>query len=1072
MQKTLSIPKTIKLLPSEDYHFLRQKGMEYIQALGSKIWTDYNIHDPGITTLELMCYAITDLAYRTGFDVKDIFAKYLTNENELKKQAFFPAHEILVNNPLTINDYRKLLIDQIGVKNAWLIPRICNCQHEADDCGDDCNCELVFFADHLNDNLTYNKLSTNEKISIKGLYDVLLSLENDPIHGDINDGRVYQTIFRRTTLELRLTEYSILATDWKKYGFLKDKNVEIQNIQIITFLNKKGNAITVNNFDESIKTACFLSFKLIFNDAISTEILLENVILNIYKGRNSTENITFVDIENALIDNKGIVKIYKKNIEKIDEILIATRKKLQTHRNLDEDFCEIHLVPMQDISVCMDIELMPDADIEKVQAKILVLIEQYLNPTLQIHSLIDMLNAGYSIDDVFDGPRLENGFIKQEELVQTELKREIHASDMINFIMDIEGVISVNNFLMTRYDKEGNPIVPHSQSWILEINRGHQARLYVERSKILFYKNGFPFLAVDTAELNLTLQQYASEYEQIKTKGIDNTLPIPQGEIRDFEDYHPVQHSFPMNYGIGQEGLPSNVTPLRKAQAKQFKAYLFFFEQLLVNYLAQLQHAGELFLVDSSKTKSYFTNFFDNTNIADISLIYNGLNPNLLQDLLESNGGGVLRRNQFMDHLLARFGESFNDYALMLYDKEQKQKSQEDLLKAKCDFLENYAHASVNRAKAIDYTLSMPCESTNIAGIQQRLKGLLDLAEEDIIVVEHLLLRPRIVGALFLPLCIDGDCHSCYADDPYSFRLTYVMPGWKERYMDLDFRRFAERTTYLETPSHLLPKLCWVDNSACNGTLLCDLKEEIWKIQTKFFKKDDVDKLKACAMAQLLINKIEEEYRKAIDLNNNTLLDSVALKILVDKFVLKKDIRAIGLSDVDYQIIKDLLITHWTKNTGCYVYTRFKKAWCEWLKVNAEVSADDLHLDQQLKQLLQQNNIGKNVCSCVKYILQHFGETIRTWVLTQYKMGLKKSEFDTKIQNVVFPADYNGLIMGDVKKIFTEFYTAPILNIMEKHAIVIDLMTHLKSIYPPATLHDCEDGNDKNPVRLNATVLG
>ena len=38
---------------SLDYEFLRGGGLKHIEELSSRIWTDYNVHDPGITTLEL-----------------------------------------------------------------------------------------------------------------------------------------------------------------------------------------------------------------------------------------------------------------------------------------------------------------------------------------------------------------------------------------------------------------------------------------------------------------------------------------------------------------------------------------------------------------------------------------------------------------------------------------------------------------------------------------------------------------------------------------------------------------------------------------------------------------------------------------------------------------------------------------------------------------------------------------------------------------------------------------------------------------------------------------------------------
>lgn len=69
MTELVVIDKNKKLLESQDYYFLREKGIEYIQSLSGAVWSDHNLHDPGITTLEILCYALSDLGYRTAFKV-------------------------------------------------------------------------------------------------------------------------------------------------------------------------------------------------------------------------------------------------------------------------------------------------------------------------------------------------------------------------------------------------------------------------------------------------------------------------------------------------------------------------------------------------------------------------------------------------------------------------------------------------------------------------------------------------------------------------------------------------------------------------------------------------------------------------------------------------------------------------------------------------------------------------------------------------------------------------------------------------------------------------------------------
>src|SRR5690606_14220900 len=69
---------------------------------------------------------------------------------------------------------------------------------------------------------------------------------------------------------------------------------------------------------------------------------------------------------------------------------------------------------------------------------------------------------------------------------------------------------------------------------------------------------------------------------------VENDLPIPKGKNRETDKYYSIQNDFPAFYYLGMEGIPSSETLLRKAQRLQSKAYLIFFDQLLADYLTQL----------------------------------------------------------------------------------------------------------------------------------------------------------------------------------------------------------------------------------------------------------------------------------------------------------------------------------------------------------------------------------------------------------------------------------------------------------------------------------------------------
>jgi len=125
MQEPKIIVKNLKQPKSMDYALLKKEGVEEVQRLSGRIWTDYNEHDPGVTILENLCYALTELGYKTNFKVKDLFFKQANEESEKPfLKTFYSPEEIIPPAPTTESDFRKLVIDHVkGVKNVWINPK-------------------------------------------------------------------------------------------------------------------------------------------------------------------------------------------------------------------------------------------------------------------------------------------------------------------------------------------------------------------------------------------------------------------------------------------------------------------------------------------------------------------------------------------------------------------------------------------------------------------------------------------------------------------------------------------------------------------------------------------------------------------------------------------------------------------------------------------------------------------------------------------------------------------------------------------------------------------------------------
>ena len=734
MEEVTTILKNRILPPSQDYDFLRSEGLKHIENLASDLWTDYNEHDPGISILEALCYAITELGYRTGFEMKDLLTK--ETGGIVDKQLFFTAKQILTNNPLTINDYRKLLVDIEGIHNAWLWTDDVIFDDKKNPLPVN---EVPVYADCKKDLLTFDK--TANPLYLSGLYRVLLDLDFDDRFGDLNNGEIITGNPANANFTDSEFRFSIAFPSWKEANFdFAARASDVINIDTITTA-REGDRwnCTVTLTDNS---------KLIATVSLSK--------------KPASKKVTDADISSMFDNNKpfvaGLFKYYHDKISFAKRIVQQAIKKLHGRRNLCEDFLSITTVNDEKIAFCFDVDVTPVTDIEKVQAEVFYAIENYLNPSVDFFTLKELLDKKVPTDEIFNGTVLDHGFIDTVQLESTQLRSVIYSSDIINLLMDIDGVLSIRNFVMTKYDNKGKPVPGYvGVKWCMNITPFHKPVLSIESSKILLFKNQFPFIT-NYAEVHDSISVLYAQRSRDKLKGLYADLPVPEGRKRDTESYWPVQYDFPETYGIGKYGLPHNATGQRIAQQRQLKAYLMFFEQLLADFLSQLTQAHKLLSIDDIKS-TYYVRFL--SDIKDIESIYKTSSTGILledvisnahstaeprnawQKLYESKDGFEERRNRFLDHLLARFGESFNDYALMMYRINYTERTEEkiepaELMAAKIKSLEKYDIISSERGKAFNYFPQKPdfsvddallWDTDNVSGLEKRISLLTGISD-------------------------------------------------------------------------------------------------------------------------------------------------------------------------------------------------------------------------------------------------------------------------------------------------------------------------------------------------------
>ncbi len=689
----MSSPLTLSTNPLEyssmDYTFLRQEGIRLLERLVGQAWTDFNVHDPGITILEQVCYAITDLAYRTDYDIKDL----LTDANGNSYRSLYSPAEILTINPVTLTDLRKLIIDVAGVKNAWFEPV------------DSVEPELLY--DPSEDTL-YLKTDApqppdREAVLLRGLYQVLI--ETDP--------------------------------------------------------------------NSSFHPA---------------------------------------------------------------DILPEINRRLHAYRNLGEDFLSPTILPGQSIVTTASIEVDAVEDPDQLLAQIYHTLANFISPHVHFYTLAEMFAQGKRIDEIMNGPVLQHGFINDADLEGLDRKVGLRTSDFIQEIMDIEGVVAVNAISVSDGEQ--------TQEWYLTLDSASTPFLDIDKS--LFDPNG-PTIQLTRAGIAVESnpQRVKELISSLEEAAQDQPLPdsqrdvkLPAGRDRQVGQYFSIQHQFPAAYGVGTLGLSESAPALRKAQAKQLKAYLMFFDQLLANYFAQLANAKELFSFYAQQPDTYFSQIIDDDSLglAAIRGSDKAGHASRVQAITEStvtsptgSSSTSERKNRILNHLLARFAEQFTDYSLLAY----AHLAEDDLIDDKCTFLQDYQQIGASRGTGFDYTRPF-WDTQNVSGLARRVSKKLGIPgyqsrnlagvdagdEGGFHILEHILLRPCQADSAQWTQAVDGLNWQASAfmaqperEDPYSHQISFIFPNWITRFSGSGFIDLIEKTVREETPAHIRVYVHWLDQT-------------------------------------------------------------------------------------------------------------------------------------------------------------------------------------------------------------------------------------------------------------------
>lgn len=572
---------------SQDFNGLKNEGLAFIQEHMGNEWTNLNPSDPGVTILEQVCYALTELGYCNDFSIQDL----LTSKNgelDLADQFYQPA-QILTTAPVTINDYRKYLVDAVaGVENAVLV-----------------------------------------------------------------------------------------------------KAADID-------------------------------------------------------GLNSQQYSTYLLIDPAY------------NADSIPGICKAAHLCLNKSRNLGECFAVPQALLPAYFFVSGTIEIDKQSNLQSILQQVQDAVNNYIFPKVAAQGYYSTSSATIPLDEIFNGPLLDNGFILTDSLGIK--KNKLLSIDIVPLISAVPGIVSVSDIAFYRNGANGTKVSCDPASVLsLDIPGSIKNGLL----KIQVNGNAIAGVQMDASTPAIAwspADEVGFVYGEQPVAGI----ALNKGLYRDINNYYSIQNTLPAVFAVGADGPPPNASDFQVAQSRQLKGYLTLMDQLLANQFSQTANINRLFSFKNTLTGApadlirfmhlqdpyerehykypvpflsfspvYFYqslydvpqirpllkdnrtyDFNDDATQADVENDkswtaykldpYNAYMYGLMK-ITEHDDCNLERRNNMLDHLLARHGES-----PLLVDAYTEQAvysgtALQDKVIFKSLYLQNYASLSYNRVKGYDY---------------------------------------------------------------------------------------------------------------------------------------------------------------------------------------------------------------------------------------------------------------------------------------------------------------------------------------------------------------------------------
>ncbi|MDO7174059.1 hypothetical protein [Mariniflexile sp. AS56] len=817
------IPKKVATHDDLDYYYLRKLGIQYIEELGGGLWTDFNAHDPGITMMEMLCYAITDLGTRIDMPINDLLASQ--NKDEQLANQFYRASDIFPTKPVTKEDYRKLFINIEGVRNCWLTIA-----------------EKTVYVDCKNDVLSYDASNFEtipngfkREYNFKGLYNILVDFEG---------------LDESLTDDEREIEINRISNDIR-VEYHKNRNL-CEDIIYISEIGKQPISVcaSIEVFPESDEELIHAKVLRAINEYFSTTLHFYSIKEMLGKGYTSDEIFEGPLLDKGFIDPKEL-----KEAELRSEVRLSDIMKI--------------IMNIEGVKLIKDISIGHCDSNEDLLNKWLICIKENKKPFLCDKSTfsyskgvlplnINQFQVAVYLKELEDAAILENVILDDEkdlEFPQSTFRSPGGYTTIQNDFPETYGIgqsglaarateirksqaKQLKGYLLF-FDKILAGYFQHLSKvgQLLSVNGNLNKTYFTQAVEGLKdfgeLVSGYP--SDDDAITDLLFDKQDNNIER-RNKVLDHLL------ARFSEKFGEYAFLMKTLYGNASSEI---VLANKKAFLKDYRA-IGLERGCAFNYFKQ----GEENLWDTDNisgvqkriarllgVKNYNRRVLSSSFVDVRSFVNTDSKTVFKWRIKDENTAEILSSPEEFNTLSSIHKELYLAVLLIIQTSEEGFETLFKELKQQGSTLLNntiignirilvsdsgiYSFDIVDLSKSVDvlgYSIARHPKTFNtVSDLEAGILSVISFmkfrfTEEGVFLVEHILLRPDITqdsATPFLPICTDN-CEDECGIDPYSYRVSIIMPGYTYRFSNPDFRNYMEMIIKEELPAHILPKICWV----------------------------------------------------------------------------------------------------------------------------------------------------------------------------------------------------------------------------------------------------------------------